>query len=89
MKLQENYYDPDEDVKPSSPGLVPTQINYKPEKNSTAIHPNICAIIRIVVAGAGRENEQPRGPYRIYSCPSQEETKAEKGKKGSDSSVSG
>lgn len=33
MKFQEDYYDPDEDVKPSSPGLVPTQINYEPENS--------------------------------------------------------
>jgi hypothetical protein len=32
MKTGGEYYDPDEDVRPSSPGLVPTQINYKPQE---------------------------------------------------------
>lgn len=31
MKPEEEYYDPDADVRPPSPGLVPTKINYKPE----------------------------------------------------------
>jgi hypothetical protein len=30
MRTDGDYYDPDEDARPSSPGLVPTQINYKP-----------------------------------------------------------
>jgi hypothetical protein len=32
MKPEREYYDPDEDVRPLSPGLIPTQINYKPEE---------------------------------------------------------
>ena len=33
MKSQGDYYDPDEDIRSSSPGLVPTKINYKPEES--------------------------------------------------------
>ena len=39
MKPQEDYYDPNKDVKPSSPGLIPTQINYKPEKTPPSYIP--------------------------------------------------
>ena len=36
MKTQENYYDSDEDVKPSSLDLVSTYINYKSEKTPSS-----------------------------------------------------
>jgi hypothetical protein len=52
MKTQEDYYDPDEDVKPSSPGLVPTHINYKPEKTPPPYIP-------IYVSSSGSSSPEP------------------------------
>ncbi|ERF71283.1 hypothetical protein EPUS_05335 [Endocarpon pusillum Z07020] len=52
MKFQEDYYDPDEDVKPSSPGLVPTQINYEPENSPPPYFP-------VYVSSSGSSSPEP------------------------------
>jgi hypothetical protein len=61
MKPQGDYYDPDEDVRHPSPGLVPTQINYTPEETPPPYIPTSSSSSASLSPDPDESNEHRQG----------------------------
>ena len=82
MTLQEDYYDPDEDVRHPSPGLVPTQINYKPEETPPPYIPTSPSSLGSVSPEPDARTNDQEGHTESPHLPARKKSKGKKRRKG-------
>ncbi|KAF7503267.1 hypothetical protein GJ744_004025 [Endocarpon pusillum] len=81
MTSQEDYYDPEVDVRPSSPGLVATQINYKPEESPPPYIPSPSSSGSVSPEPDTKTNHQ-EGHTESPRFPAKKQPKRKKRRKG-------
>ncbi len=81
MKPEGYYYDPDEDVRPSSPGLVPTQIDYHP-KETPPPYIQTSSSSSSVSPGPGESKDDQHGLDASPHPPAKKKLKKKRRKKG-------